>query len=66
MSSFTSDAWEAQEASRGSQHTAPPPPPTSFQPIMLTNPFHQQGYIATQPTQGQAAQPAPLPHQRDY
>lgn len=27
-----------------------PPPPSSSQPTMLTNPFPYQGYVATQPS----------------
>ena len=44
-------AWEAQEvASRGPQPITPPPPPTSSELDMLTNPFPHQGYLVSQPT----------------
>ena len=46
--------WEAQEASRGQQL---PQNPTLSQPVVLTNPFPQQGFIAPQPQLGQATHP---------
>lgn len=43
--------WETQVASRGQQSPQNLVPP---HPVMLTNPFPQQGFVAAQPQLGQA------------
>lgn len=57
---------EAQATSRGSQPIVPPPPLASSQLVVLSNPFPHQGYIAAQPTQGQATQPTPPSGHHEY
>ena len=55
--------WEAQAASKGQQS---PRNHVPSQPIMLTNPFPQQGFVATQPQLGQASHPPQPSHPHDY
>ena len=53
--------WESQATLRG-QQASPyfPPSAVPSQSAVLTNPFPQQGFVATQPPEGQAAtQPLP-------
>ena len=53
--------WESQVVLQGHQASpSVPPSPTPSQPAVFTNPFPQQGFVATQPPEGQAAtQPTP-------
>ena len=52
--------WETQVASRG-QQASPfvPPNAAPSQLTVFTNPFPQQGFMATQPPKGQAASQNP-------
>ena len=59
--------WVTQEAtSRGKQPIAPPPPPASSQPNVLTNHFPHQGYLVVQPTQSHVAPKALPSSHNDY
>lgn len=59
--------WETQETLRG-QQASPSIPPNSApsQPAVFTNPFPQQGFVATQPPKGQTATQPPPSGTSDY
>ena len=59
--------WESQATLRG-QHASPHAPPNvaTTQPTVFTDPFPQQGFVATQPPDGQVATPPSISGSSDY
>ena len=55
------EMWESQETLQGKKASpSVPPSDAPSQPVVLSNPFPQQGFVATQPPEGQVAtQPLP-------
>ena len=59
--------WESQATLHG-QHASPHAPPNvaTTQPTVFTDPFPQQGFVATQPPDGQVATPPFISGSSDY